>query len=182
MIFWFSSPFPLIGWEVFYRLILCLNFPPQSPITGLGDFSPVTWFFETHQLPYKTRMFSFSPVFFLSLLHNVGRYFTEFLSINRWLPRPMELAFKRKGNCNVMVTRPTNHMTSARDHSNDPDTWPTNFIPTLRHHWFQFPRHHLSRHQVIIDCNIRVTIPMTWLCPNFFHHRSTRLQPIVDLK
>ena len=81
-----------------------------------------------------------------------------------------------------MVTRPTNHMISARDHSHDPDTWLTNFILTSRHHRFQLPRHHLSRHQVIINSNIRVTIPMSWLRPSLLHHRSTCLPPIVDLK
>ena len=82
---------------------------------------------------------------------------------------------------NVIVTRPTNHMTLARDHSHDPNTWPTNFILTLRYHQFQLPRHHSSRHQVIIDSNIRVTIPMLSLHPSFFHHWSTCLPPIVDL-
>ena len=26
--------------------------------------------------------------------------------------------------------------------SHDPDTWPTNFILTSNHHWYQHPRHH----------------------------------------
>ena len=126
-------------------------------------------------------MFSFSPVFLLSLSHKVGRFFTKFPPINRQLPCSTELAFKREGNCNVMVTRPINYMISARDHSHDPDTWPTNFILTSRHHQFQLPYHHLFRHQVIIDSNIRVTIPMSWLHLSLLHHWRTRLSPIVDL-
>ena len=82
-------------------------------------------------------------------------------------------------NCNVIVTKPTNHMTSIRDHSHDPNTWPTNFILTSRHHRFQLPHHHLSRHQVIIDSDIRVTISMSWFRLSLLHHQSTRLQPIV---
>ena len=35
--------------------------------------------------------------------------------------------------------------------SHDPDTWPTNFILTSKHHRFPHPRHHSSWHQVIID-------------------------------
>ena len=73
-------------------------------------------------------------------------------------------------------------MTSSHDHLHDPNIWPTNFILTSRHYRFQLPCHHLSRHQVIIDCNICVTIPMSWLRPSLLHHRSMRLQPIVDLK
>ena len=34
-------------------------------------------------------------------------------------PRSTELASKKEGNCNVMVTRPTNHMILTRDHSHD---------------------------------------------------------------
>ena len=63
-------------------------------------------------------------------------------------------------DCNVMVTRPTNHMILTRDHSHDLltwsrhvtthmicshdlDTWPTNFILTSSHHRYHHPRHHL---------------------------------------
>ena len=66
--------------------------------------------------------------------------------------------------------------------SHDPNTWSTNFILILKHHRNQLPRHHLSRHQVIINFNIRVTISMSWLCPSLLHHQSTYLQPIVDLE
>ena len=81
-----------------------------------------------------------------------------------------------------MVTRPTNHITLTRDHSHDLDTWPTNFILTSRYHWFQLPHHHSSKHQAIIDSNIRVTIPISWLRLSLFHHQNTCLQPIVDLE
>ena len=47
---------------------------------------------------------------------------------------------------NIMVTRPTNHMISTRDHSqissHDPDTWPTNFILITSHHQYQHLRHY----------------------------------------
>ena len=63
---------------------------------------------------------------------------------------------------NVMVTRPTNHMISTRDHSHDLVTWSqyvtyklhsdikassistsaSPFVQTLSHHRFQYPRHH----------------------------------------
>ena len=73
-------------------------------------------------------------------------------------------------------------MNSAYNHLHDPDTWPTNFILISRHHQFQLPRHHLSRHQVIVNSNIRVTILISWLCPSLFHHWRTRFPPIVDLR
>ena len=41
---------------------------------------------------------------------------------------------------------------------------------------------YLSWHQGIIDFNICVTIPLLWLRLGLFHHQSTRLQPIMDLK
>ena len=64
----------------------------------------------------------------------------------------------------------------------DFETWPRNLILTSRHHWFQLQCHHLSRHQVIINSNICVTIFILWLRPVLLHHCSTRLQPIVSLK
>ena len=57
MIFRFSSPVLLTGWEVFHQLILCPVFLLSLPIIGLGGFSPATWSFETHQLSCKARMF-----------------------------------------------------------------------------------------------------------------------------
>ena len=45
--------------EIFHWLILLSGFPPQFPITGLGGFLSVTWSFETHQLSYRARIFSF---------------------------------------------------------------------------------------------------------------------------
>ena len=62
----------------------------------------------------------------------------------------------------------------------NPNIWPTNFILTSRHHRFQLPRHHLSRYQIIIKTNIRVTF--LWLRPSLFNYWSTRFQPIVDLE
>ena len=49
-----------LGQEVFHqRPSTVTGFPPQSPVIGLGGFSPTTWSSETHQLPHGARMFSF---------------------------------------------------------------------------------------------------------------------------
>ena len=54
------------------------GFPPQSPVIGLGGFSPATWSFETHQLPYRARMFSLDLRFSSPVSrHWVGRFFTK---------------------------------------------------------------------------------------------------------
>ena len=73
----------------------------------------------------------------------------------------MELASKREGNCNVMITGPTNHMISIRDHSHDLVIWsrhvtyeldpdikasliltsPSPFVQTSSYHRFQYPHH-----------------------------------------
>ena len=66
--------------------------------------------------------------------------------------------------------------------SHDPDKWSMNFILVSKHHQFQLPRHHLSRHQVIIDSNIRVIIPLLWLRLGLLHYQSTRFQPIMNLE
>ena len=72
------------------------------------------------------------------------------------------LYYKQILICNVIVTRPTNHMISTRDHSYDlvtlswhvtyefyPDikalsisTSASPFAQTSSHHWFQYPRYH----------------------------------------
>ena len=57
------------------------------------------------------------------------------------------------------------HMITHIIWSHVPDT-PTNFI----------------KHQSIINFNIRITLPMLWLCPSLLHHQSTRLHPIVDFE
>ena len=74
------------------------------------------------------------------------------------------------------------HVNTHMIWSHNPNTWPMNFIPTLRNYRFQLPRYRLSRHQIIIDSNIRVTIPLPWLRPGLLHHWNTRLQPIVSLE
>ena len=97
MIFWFSSSVPtgLGGFSsilicrffpfVYYHLFqgffssidLLSGFPPQSPVIGLGGFSPATWSFETHQLPYGARMFSLVSRFSSPVSQWVGRFFTK---------------------------------------------------------------------------------------------------------
>ena len=61
----------------------------------------------------------FPPVFILSLSHRIERFFTKLPLLNRWLPRSLKLASQKEGNCDVMVTRPTNHMISTPEHSNN---------------------------------------------------------------
>ena len=105
MIFWFSSPVSFIIWEVFHQLILCPVFLPSLFIIGLGDFSPATWPFETHQLPYGARMLS--VVFrFSSLVSLIGlRGFLPDLHFPLTIPRSTELASKEGGNCNNVTLR-----------------------------------------------------------------------------
>ena len=90
----------LISWEVFHWLILCpifsLNF-----FTRLGGFSPATYLFEIHQVPYKAKMFSVisrfsSLVFFIGLrgfLPGSHPSLQQFLYL-------AELAFGKEANCN----------------------------------------------------------------------------------
>ena len=82
IIFWFSSHISSLILEVFHRLIPLSGFPPQSPITGLGSFSPATSsLFETHQLPYRVRMFSLVPRFSSSVfLIGLGGFSSGFYS------------------------------------------------------------------------------------------------------
>ena len=69
-------------------------------------------------------MFSFIIRFSSSVSHNwVGGFFTRFPFLNRQLPYSTELASKREGNYNVIVTRPTNYIILTRDPSNDLVTW-----------------------------------------------------------
>ena len=53
------------------------GFPPQSPVIGLGSFSPAAWLFKTHQLLYRARMFSLVSRFSFSVSQGVGRFFTK---------------------------------------------------------------------------------------------------------
>ena len=112
--------------------------------------------------PTRLRCSHLSPGFSLYSTSLVKRFFTRFPFLNRQLPYSIELASKRKSNCNVMVTRPTNHMILIRDHSHDLVTWslhviyklhpdikasliPTSaslFIQTLSHYQFQYLRHY----------------------------------------
>ena len=117
-------PVLLISWEVFHQLIPCPVFIFSLPIIGLEGFSLATSPSDNHQLPHGARLFSFITRFSSSVSHNwVGRFFTKFPFFNRRLSRSTELASKREGNCNVIVTRSTNHMISTHNHSYDLITW-----------------------------------------------------------
>ena len=69
-----------------------------------------------------------------------------------------------------MVTRPTNHMIC----SHDPDTWPTNFILILSHHWYHHPCYHFH-----IMTTSRPFICHTTTTSS--HHHSTRRLSFKDL-
>ena len=105
MILQFSSPVFFIGWEVFYWLIPYPVFLPSLLIIILGGFSPETWLFETHQLPYGARMFLVvfrfsSPV---SLIGLGG--FSPCPNFPLTILHSTELAFEERGNCNNMTLR-----------------------------------------------------------------------------
>ena len=88
MIFRFSSAVPLLVWEVFYRLISCPVFLLSLPIIRLGGFSPATWLFEIHQLPYGARIFSVVSRFFSSIfLIRLGGFSPGFPFANSMLNR-----------------------------------------------------------------------------------------------
>ena len=105
MILWFCSSVLFIGWEVFYRLILCSVFLLSLPIIGLGGFSPVTGLFETYQLLYRARMFSVVSRFssLVSLVGLGGFLPGSYFPLT--IPRSMELASKEKDNCNNVILR-----------------------------------------------------------------------------
>ena len=94
------SPRPSYGLGGFSLIDSLSGFPLQFP-TGLGGFSPATWPFETHQLPYGARMFSVvsrfsSPVSFIRL----GGFSPGSHSSLQRLSRSAELASEEGGNCN----------------------------------------------------------------------------------
>ena len=125
--FSFPSIFPHQVLEVFHQLIFLSDFLFQSLITGLKGFSIAIWFFETHQLFYGARMFSLvfrlsssvSLIGFGSFLPSSNSRFFP----NRQVPRSAKLTSKKKGNCNIMVTKPTNYMISICNHSYNLLTW-----------------------------------------------------------
>ena len=179
MIFWFSSPVFFIGWEVFYQLIFFSSIPPQSSITGLGGFSPVIWSFETHQLLYRARMFSLSPGFPLQVFIRLGGFSPGFHSSTnnfyaQWSSRLRRKAIVMSWSQDLLITwsrHVTIHMICSH-----PNTWPTNFILTSSHHWYQHLCHH--SHVMTISgsliCHVHTTITSS-------HHRSTRCPLFKDL-
>ena len=80
--FGFPPTFPYQVLEVFHRLIPLSGFLPQSPVIGLGGFSPVTWSFFLRLISFLTRpgCSHWSLVFsFLSPIR-VGRFFINWSS------------------------------------------------------------------------------------------------------
>ena len=75
------------------------------PIIGLGGFSLATWPFETHQLPYRAKIFSLVPQF-SSLVSFIGlESFSPSFNSSSTIPRSAELAFKERSNCNNVTLR-----------------------------------------------------------------------------
>ena len=79
------------------------RFLPQFS-TGLGGFSPATWPFEIHQIPYKAKMFLVvsrfsSPISLIGL----GGFSLDFHSSLQQFPHLAELTSKERGNCNNMT-------------------------------------------------------------------------------
>ena len=127
MSFWFFFHISSSSLEVFHRLIPLSGFSLQFPITSLGGYSSATLSFKTHQLFYVTRIFSLvswfsSSVSFIGFKGFLPDFYSRFF-LNRRFLFSAELALKKEGNYNVMVTRSTNHMISTRDHLHDLVTW-----------------------------------------------------------
>ena len=85
--------------------------------------------------------------------------------------------------CNVMITRPTNHMISTRNHSHDLLTWFRHMTypdtkSTSSHYRYQHPCHHSY---IMTTSGLFIRHVCATSTPWFPHHCSTRLPPIVDL-
>ena len=143
----FSFPVLSPGWKVFSSIIstFMIFWFSSLSLSSVGrffmDWSLVRFFFSVSH--YRVRRFFTSNIILLRLIsfptglrcsylspgflpHSISlvrRFFTRFPFLNRRYPCSTELASKREGNCNVMVTRPTNHMISTHDHSHDLVTW-----------------------------------------------------------
>ena len=129
-------------------------------------------------------MFSFSPGFLpQSPITGLEGFSPSFHSSTDDFQCSTELASKKKSNCNVMITRPTNYMISTRDHSYDLLTWSQHMTyPDIKsisnHHWYQHPRHHFYVITIsgLLICHVYAT-STSWS----LHHCSIRFSPIVDL-
>ena len=130
-------PVSLIDWEVFYRLIPCPVFFFSLPTIRLGGFSPVTWPFETHQVPYGARVFSVvsrfsSPVSLIGLIgfspgfHSRFPFRVPFKVPLQQISCLTELISKERGNCNNVTlgaesSRSGSHMTTTNHNFNSSD-------------------------------------------------------------
>ena len=161
-------PHFLIEFGGFLSIDLLSSFPLQFLITGLGGFSPTTWSFEAHQLAYAARMFSFVSRFSSSVqLIEWGIFYRVSIqdssSTDDYILNGVYIQEGRQLWCHGHKTYQSYNLNMW------PFTWSTHMILTrdLRT---------LFWHQVIINSVIRVTIPISWLRPNFLHHHSARLQ------
>ena len=180
----FFLSLPLVGLEDFLSIDPLSRFSFSVSHNWVGRFFHQWHDFLRHiSFPTGLGCSHFPPVFLFSLPHKFGRFFTKFSFINRWLPRSTELASKKEGNCNVMVTRPINHMILTRDYSHDLLTWSRHVTypdikSTTSHHWYQHSCYHfyVMTTSGFFICHVCAT-STSWS----LHHCSTRLPPIVDL-
>ena len=117
MIFWFSSPVLLIGWEVVHRLIPCPVFFSSLPNIRLGGFSPATWPFEIHQLSYRVRIFSMVSQFSSSVsLIGLGGFLLGF-HCPLTIFCSTKLASKEKSNRNNVTLKAEFPKRKSRDNN-----------------------------------------------------------------
>ena len=114
----------------------------QSPVIGLGGFSPTTWSFETYQLSYGARMFSLVPWFSSSIQLISWKVFyrvpIQDSSSNKQLHTQWSSRLRRKAIImswlHDLSIKWSRHVTTHIIYSHNLDTWSTNFILTLSHH------------------------------------------------
>ena len=184
MIFRFSSHISSLNSGGFWSIDSHVRFSSSVFYNWVGRFFH-QWHDLLRHISFSTGLgcSHFPPVFLPSLPHKVGRFFTKFPFINRGLPYLTELASKKEGNCNVMVTRSTDYMISTRDHSHDLPTWSRHVTypdtkSTSSYHWYQHPRHHFYVMTTSGSFIHYVCATSTSWSP---HHCSTCLPPIMDL-
>ena len=156
-----------LGQEVFHqRPSTVTGFPPQSPVIGLGGFSSMIWSFETQQLPYGTRIFSFIPRFSFSVQLTGWEVFYQVpiqdSFSNRWLHTQQSLHLRRKAivmswSLDLPITWLW-HVTTHIIYLHDLNTWP---LKWFTHMISTYDLRTSSWYQVIINTNIRVITTST---------------------
>ena len=124
MIFRFSSYISSLSSGGFSSIDPLSSFPPQSSHHWVGRFFTSDMILSRH-ISFPTGLgYSHFPRFSSSVsLIRLGGFSPSFHLSNTRFLRSTELASKKEGNCNVKVTRPTDHMISTHDHLHDLPTW-----------------------------------------------------------